>query len=126
MVDPQELQRLDRDDSAIQRDDQPSIDQEIRGGEQTPPPEGERPGEPSQNSHDNQGTLVGEEAEQEMMQMEEPGVQVPDEVSPLPEGQGELIDPVGEGEEVDQETANPLPADHPEKEAVPVTLEGAQ
>ena len=122
MVDPQELQRLDQDDSAGQQDDQPSIDQEILGGEQTPSPEEERLGEPYQTSHDNQGTLVGEEAEQEMMRIEEPGAQPSDEVDTLPEGQGELIDPTVE--HVDQETPDRLKAAQPEREVVPVTLDG--
>lgn len=122
MVHPEELQKSDQDDGACQEDEQPSIDQEIPGREQTSSPEEERPGEQYQNSHDNQGMLFDEESPQEMMRMEEPGAQPPDEVGALPGGRGELIDPTMEP--VDQETPDRLPTDQPEREAVPVTLDG--
>ena len=112
---------LDQDEGAGQQDVQPSIDQEILGGEPIPSPEEERQEEQYETSDGNQGTLSDRESLQETVSMEEPETQVSDEVGTLPEGQGELINPTVE--RVDQETPDSLPINLAEREVVPVTLD---
>jgi hypothetical protein len=121
MANHEELPMADQDDAAGQQVAPSVIDKETLSGEQISLPEEEGQGDPFESSQDNQGALPDQESPQETMRMEEPGVQLPDEVGILPEGQGELIDPTME--QVGQETPDRLPADQTEKEVVPVTLD---
>src|ERR1051326_8734760 len=106
------------DHDAGQQDGQDTLDQG------TPQPSSLEEERSDDHTHGNQSALFEEKSEQEMVGMVVPEPHLPDEMQDHPEGQDELIDPVGE--EVDQETADTLPGDHPEKEVVPITLEGAQ
>lgn len=120
MSNREEPQMVDQDNSTDQQDEQSGIDHGMLGKEQMLL-RAERQGDQYEDGQDNQGTLSEQEVPQEMMNVEEPGMQPPDEVGTLPEKRGELIDPAMEP--VDQEALDRLPTDQPEREVIPATFD---